>query len=51
MLAHEPDGDRAQVEFVARFREGSPERGRVGQLHERSRFVRHEVHWLYLDGT
>jgi SEC-C motif-containing protein len=35
------------VEFVARYRD----RGRVGALHETSRFVREEGRWYYVDGT
>lgn len=44
---HVADGDRATVEFVARFRQGG---GRAGRLHETSRFVREQGRWLYLDG-
>ncbi|QKV96797.1 YchJ family protein [Streptomyces sp. NA02950] len=33
------------VEFLARYTEG----GRVGELHENSRFARHEGDWVYLD--
>ena len=52
---HWPDGDRAQVEFVARYRE----QGRAVRLHERSRFVRETrldaggpglPRWYYVDG-
>ena len=35
------------VEFVARYEEG----GRAGALHERSRFVRHDGAWMYVDGV
>jgi SEC-C motif-containing protein len=38
--------DRAEVEFVARFRLG----GKAVRQHERSRFVREEDRWLYVDG-
>lgn len=38
--------DAAEVEFVARFRVG----GRAVRLHERSRFVREEGRWYYVDG-
>ena len=42
-----PTGDdRAEVEFVARYRLA----GRAVRLHERSRFVREGVRWLYVDG-
>jgi SEC-C motif-containing protein len=44
---HEPDGDRAVVEFVARFRQGG---GRASRLHETSRFVRETGRWYYVDG-
>ena len=40
------DADHAEVEFVARLREG----GRAVRLHERSRFVREGGRWFYLDG-
>ncbi|MEV4757042.1 YchJ family protein [Micromonospora sp. NPDC049559] len=36
-----------QVEFVAHYRES----GRPGTLHERSRFVRADGEWVYLDAT
>lgn len=39
-------GDSAEVEFVARWREGA----RAQRLHERSRFVREGGRWYYLDG-
>ncbi|MDH4464519.1 MAG: YchJ family metal-binding protein [Acidovorax sp.] len=38
--------DRAEVEFVARYRVG----GRAVRLHERSRFVREAGRWFYVDG-
>jgi SEC-C motif-containing protein len=44
--AHLPQGERAEVEFVARFKVG----GRAQRLHERSRFVREGGQWLYVDG-
>ena len=40
------DADHAEVEFVARCREG----GRATRLHERSRFVREQGRWWYVDG-
>lgn len=40
------DSDKAEVEFVARFRVG----GRAIRLHERSRFLREEGRWYYVDG-
>ena len=41
------DEDHAEVEFVARFRSGG---GRAQRLHERSRFVREDGRWYYVDG-
>lgn len=38
--------DSAEVEFVARWREGA----RAQRLHERSRFVREAGRWYYVDG-
>ena len=43
----ESDSDHATVEFVARQREAT---GRAIRLHERSRFVRENGRWYYLDG-
>jgi SEC-C motif-containing protein len=40
------DAEHAEVEFVARYREA----GRATRLHERSRFLREQGRWLYLDG-
>jgi len=40
------DGTHAEVEFVARSRLG----GRGHRLHERSRFVREDGRWYYVDG-
>jgi SEC-C motif-containing protein len=39
--------DRAEVEFVARYKVGG---GSAVRLHERSRFVREEGRWFYVDG-
>jgi len=41
------DGDRATVEFVARYKIG----GRAHRLHEISRFVREDGRWFYVDGS
>lgn len=41
------DADHAEVEFVARQRDHS---GRAVRLHERSRFVREDGRWYYVDG-
>lgn len=40
------DPEHAEVEFVARMRIG----GRASRLHERSRFVRENGRWYYVDG-
>lgn len=44
---HVADGDRAVVEFVARYRQGG---GSAGRLRETSRFVREDGRWYYVDG-
>lgn len=44
---HVPDGDRAMVEFVARYRIGGASAQR---LHEISRFERIDGRWYYRDG-
>jgi SEC-C motif-containing protein len=44
---HLPDGDKATVEFVARYKLG----GRAHRLHEISRFVREEEKWFYVEGS
>ncbi len=41
------DDSHAEVEFVARLREPT---GRAVRLHERSRFVREDGRWFYVDG-
>lgn len=41
------DAEHAEVEFVARQRDAG---GRATRLHERSRFVREQGRWFYLDG-
>ena len=44
---HNPTGaDTAEVAFVARYRV----QGRAVRLHERSRFVREDGRWFYVDG-
>ena len=42
-----PDDDSGEVEFAARFESG----GRMGALHERSRFERRAGRWFYLDAA
>lgn len=44
---HEPAGDKATVEFVARYKLG----GRAHRLHEISNFVRENARWYYVDGS
>ncbi|MEU1624807.1 YchJ family metal-binding protein [Streptomyces sp. NPDC020096] len=41
-----PFHNEGTVEFRAHY----TERGQAGELHENSRFVRHEGDWVYLDG-
>lgn len=41
------DTDHAEVEFIALYRLGG---GAAQRLHERSRFVREDDQWFYLDG-
>ena len=46
--AHLPlDETHAEVEFVARQRDAT---GRAHRLHERSRFLREQGRWYYVDG-
>ncbi len=46
IVATELGDSEAFVEFVARYKNN----GRAGQLHERSRFVRENAQWVYIDG-
>lgn len=41
------NGDKAEVEFVARYKRGG---GSVIRMHETSRFVREGGRWYYVDG-
>lgn len=45
---HVADGERATVEFVARFRHGG---GKAQRMREVSRFVREAGRWYYVDGN
>jgi len=45
--ARDTGPDRAEVEFVARYRVGG---GSAVRIHECSRFVREQGRWLYVDG-
>ena len=47
VVRYREHGDEAEVEFVARFRQG----GKVQLLHETSRFVREGGRWFYIDGV
>jgi SEC-C motif-containing protein len=48
VVATEATGaDTAEVEFIARYRIGG---GSAARLHERSRFVREDGRWFYVDG-
>jgi SEC-C motif-containing protein len=40
--------DKAEVEFIARYRIGG---GSAARLHERSRFVKEAGRWYYIDGV
>lgn len=40
------DEQIGEVEFIARYASN----GQVGQLHERSRFIKEQADWYYLDG-
>lgn len=48
VLRAEESADRAEVVFVARFRIGG---GSAQRMQERSRFVRRDGRWYYLDGV
>ncbi len=49
IVAQETPSDAlAFVEFIARFRVGG---GSARRLHERSRFVREQGYWYYVDGA
>ncbi len=45
IIHHQSTENNATVEFVA-FYDGKP----IGQLHERSRFIKQDKQWLYVDG-
>ena len=45
--SHHTQGDKAEVEFIARYK---PSAGPASRLHERSRFVKEEGAWFYVDG-
>lgn len=45
--ARNTGADSAEVEFIARYRIGG---GSAARLHERSRFVREQGRWCYMDG-
>jgi len=47
VLRHEPRGEEAMVEFIAKFKVGG---GSAQRLHERSRFRRADGRWFYIDG-
>ena len=50
VMAGGPDDAEGVVEFRASFRSTSGGGAGAGLLHERSRFVRDEGRWVYLDG-
>ncbi len=45
IIDHHQQLDQAEVEFIAYYQDQA-----VGQLHERSRFVRENDQWFYVDG-
>ncbi len=45
VIKHKQTGQTATVEFVAFFKDEP-----VGQLHERSRFIKEDGRWFYVDG-
>ena len=48
IVDHQTVGENAaEVEFIARFRIGG---GSAARLHERSRFLREDGRWRYVDG-
>lgn len=47
LAAHDTGVASAEVEFIARFRIGGASAAR---LHERSRFVKEQDRWFYVDG-
>ncbi|MDF3290522.1 YchJ family protein [Streptomyces silvisoli] len=44
-------GSAFHTEATVEFRAHYTDRGRAGELHENSRFVRHDGDWVYLDGV
>ncbi len=46
IIDHVSNGDNAEVEFIASYLY----RGEAGCLHERSRFIRQQGRWYYIDG-
>jgi SEC-C motif domain protein len=46
VLHTETDGDAGIVEFLAYYKEN----GKALRMHERSRFIRQEGRWFYIDG-
>lgn len=46
--ARDTGTDKAEVEFIARYRVGGQSARR---MHERSRFVREDGRWFYVDGN
>jgi SEC-C motif domain protein len=47
IVAHRPNGDAAEIKFVARYRIGG---ARAVRMRETSRFVREGGQWFYVDG-
>ena len=45
IIRHKPAGNNATVEFVAFYQDQA-----IGQLHERSNFIKQDKHWFYVNG-
>lgn len=46
VLNHTSEGDKATVEFIARYRVN----GKAEKIHELSRFIKEQGRWFYVDG-
>jgi len=46
LIKHRSKEHSATVEFIAFYQHGSD----IGQLHERSNFIKQDDHWFYVDG-
>ena len=46
VIDHQSQNDHAEVEFITKYKLN----GKAEKIHERSRFVREQGRWLYVDG-